>query len=594
MCGIFGFASNKNIVPKLISGLKKLEYRGYDSSGIAIINKGKLEVVKKEGRISNLEKASKKSSGTLGIAHTRWATHGKPSDDNSHPHTSGKFALVHNGIIENFDTLKTQLLAKGFKFSSQTDTEVIAHMLNHIYTGNMLESLKLLSKLVIGSYALAVINQDDPNTIYVTKCDSPLLVGKGEEGVSLGSDAIALGGDASDIYILDDHEYAILTNDSIEFFDKNLKPITKQHSNDLINTGGFDFGEVKSFMLKEMLEIPDAIENTLAYYRSGLDKALRERLKTIDEILIVGCGTAYHGGVMGGLLLEELAHIPTRVEIASEFRYKNNIIKPNTMVIAISQSGETADTIAALKHAKAHPNTSLVLSITNVQTSSIVKVCDFVLPTIAGVEIAVASTKCYNTQLTVLYLLAYTLANIKRGIPFNTENFTKLKDASTEVLKCFDSLQEITAHFFTSDNVFFLGRNLDYATALEGSLKLKEISYIHSEGYPAGELKHGTLALIEDNSLVIVLATQSELAKKTMNALHEVKARGAKILLVTQLDEYINLPDADYIVKLPKLDDIFMPIISSIPLQLFAYFMAIAKGNDPDKPRNLAKSVTVE
>lgn len=595
MCGIFGYCSNKNIVKDLITGLKKLEYRGYDSSGVAVIDSGVLKVVKKEGRIANLKKACKDLQGNIGIAHTRWATHGKPSDDNSHPHTSGKFALVHNGIIENFDTLRDQLIAKGYVFTSQTDTEVVAHLLNHIYTGNLLESIRLVTKLLIGSYALAVIEEDNPDTIVCTKCDSPLLVGKGESGVSLASDAVAISAISDEVYVMADNEYAVINKDSVVFYDEKLQEIEKENSIELINVDDIEIDNIKSFMLKEMLEIPDSIENTLSYYRSGLDKAFLKQLEKVEEIVIVSCGTAYHAGVVAGYLLEDKARIPTRCEVASEFRYRNTVIKPNTMVLALTQSGETADTIAAIKKAKEDPNTILTCVITNVQTSSIVKSCDFVLPTIAGVEIGVAATKSYNTQLVVLYLLAQALAKINGGTKLDKSCFELLKPSAVTMLRCFDRLQEISNAFFTSNNVFFLGRNIDYATALEGSLKLKEISYINSEGYPAGELKHGTLALIEDNSLVVVLVTQSELAKKTMNALHEVKARGAKVLLLTQMPEYLNTPDADYIVELPALsDEAFMPIISVIPLQLFAYFMALAKGNNPDKPRNLAKSVTVE
>ncbi len=594
MCGIFGCISTENVVPKLINGLKKLEYRGYDSSGIAVINDNKLEVVKKVGRISNLELATKTVKGNIGIAHTRWATHGKPSDDNSHPHISSNFALVHNGIIENFDTLKAQLIAKGVVFTSETDTEVIVHLLKHIFTGDLLESLRIVSKLLVGSFALAVIDENDADRIVVTKHDNPLLIGKSNNSCYLASDAVAISGLSDDIFILDDDEYAVISTNGIDFYDANLKEITKSRANDLINIGEVDVENVNSFMLKEMLEIPMAIENTLAYYRSGLGKAFVHNLAKVEEVVIVACGTAYHAGIVAGYLFEDIARIPTRVEIASEFRYKSNIIKPNTMILAVSQSGETADTIAALKHAKSNKNTIMTCCITNVQTSSIVKNCDYVFPTIAGVEIGVAATKSYNTQLAVLYLLCMDLAKV-RGLSFpNKDIMEKIPDASHKVLQSFDHLSDISKAFFTSNNVFFLGRNLDYATALEGSLKLKEISYINSEGYPAGEIKHGTLALVEENSLVVVICTQTHLAQKTMNGLHEVRARGAKVLLITQMEEYFDIKDADYVVKLPKLADKFMPLVSVIPLQLFAYFMAIAKGNDPDKPRNLAKSVTVE
>ncbi|MFI3229547.1 MAG: glutamine--fructose-6-phosphate transaminase (isomerizing) [Bacillota bacterium] len=594
MCGIFGSISNGNIVESLIKGLKRLEYRGYDSSGIAIIGKNGLKVIKMEGRISNLEQASVGESAPIGIAHTRWSTHGKPTTSNSHPHISGRFALVHNGIIENFSTLKKQLIAKGFTFQSETDTEVIVHLLHHIYTGNLLHTLQLVSKLLVGTFALAVIDEAEPDCIYATKHDSPLLIGISSNGGYLASDAVALTDISDNIYTLNDDEYAILQRDNVTFYDSSLTKIEKLDASHTFTSTKIDIEDTHSFMLKEMLEIPSAIENTLAYYRSGLDKSFIAELSHIEEIIVIGCGTAYHAGVLAAALIESTVRIPARAEIASEFRYKNPLIKPRTMVLAISQSGETADTIAAIKYAKSDRNTAITCVITNVCSSSIVKHCDYIFPTIAGVEIAVAATKSYNTQLAVIYIILDALAKTRENDINIHKTLPILKEQSSLVLGNFDKLCDIAHAFFTSNNVFFLGRNLDYATALEGSLKLKEISYIYSEGYPAGELKHGTLALIEEHSLVVVIATQHDVAQKTMNAMHEVKARGAKILLVTQIEAYFATDEADFIVQLPAVPDILMPILSIIPLQLFAYFMALAKGNDPDKPRNLAKSVTVE
>ncbi len=594
MCGIFGCVSNKNVVDRLITGLKKLEYRGYDSSGIAIIEADKMAVIKSQGYITKLEAKAMGHNSNIGIAHTRWSTHGKPTYNNAHPHTSGKFALVHNGIIENFATLKAQLQAKGVNFCSETDTEVIVHLLNHIYTGDLLHSLQLVSKLLIGSYALAVIDERHNNRIIVTRKDSPLIIGRSTDSTYISSDAVALSNICDEQYLLNDEEFAIIESDKVEFFDNSLNCISKDIATRDIIIEDIDIENTESFMLKEMLEIPTAIFNTIAYYRSGLDKSFTSRLIDIEEIIILGCGTAYHAGVIAGKLIEQLARIPTRVEIASEFRYSDPIIKKNTLVLAISQSGETADTIAGVKYAKSDKNTALVCAITNVCTSNLVKYCDYVFPTIAGVEIAVAATKSYNTQLAVIYILVDAMAKSKGYSTCIAKCLPILPQRADEVLTNYTTTQGIASQFFTSNNVFFLGRSLDYATALEGSLKLKEISYLYSEGYPAGELKHGTLALIEENSLVVVIITQHKVAQKTINALHEVKARGARVLLITQLKEYLNFADADFIIQLPIIDDILMPILSIMPLQMLAYYMAKEKGNDPDRPRNLAKSVTVE
>lgn len=596
MCGIIGYTGSKNCVPLLVDGLKKLEYRGYDSAGIAVINDSKnIEVIKKEGRISVLEKNLGGLSGFCGIGHTRWATHGKPSDANSHPHKSGKFVLVHNGIIENFLDLKISLVNEGRIFKSETDSEVIAHLLSKEYNGNLMQTVIKVTSFLRGSYALAVICEDFPDTIAVAKKDNPLIVGIGKEENYIASDILALAGRTEKAYILNDGEYALLSSSGAEVFDQNGNKIEKQSTKVNVAESTLGLGENESFMIKEIKEVPAAVKNTFDYYiQNGFDITFTEKLQNIKGITIVACGTAYHAGICGKYVIEELCRIPVNVEIASEFRYQSPLIGSGDLVIAISQSGETADTIAALRLAKACGAT--VAAITNVATSSINRIADFVLPMHAGAEIAVAATKSYNAQLCVLYMLAIHMGEIK-GL-CRLDDFISaiegLPALCTEIINKADRLNEYAGRLSDVRNVFFLGRNLDYAVALEGSLKLKEISYIHSEGYPAGELKHGTLALIEKNTLVVTLLTQSKILEKTMNALHEVKARQADIIMVTQSEELAAKGEGDFVILLPKTNDIFMPLLCVIPLQIFAYYMARARGNDPDKPRNLAKSVTVE
>ncbi|MFA6860648.1 MAG: glutamine--fructose-6-phosphate transaminase (isomerizing) [Clostridia bacterium] len=596
MCGIFGYVGKKNCVPFLIEGLKKLEYRGYDSAGIAVLNdKEKIEMIKKEGRISTLEKNLGTINGRCGIGHTRWATHGKPSDENSHPHQSGKFVLVHNGIIENYLDLKIELVNSGVKFISQTDSEVIAHLCNREYKGNMLETISKITKLLKGSYALAIICEDYPNTIFVTKKDNPLIIGIGDKENYVSSDVLAIASHTNEAFILNDFEIAIVTNDSISIFDKNLKKFKKNHSKINVSNNDCGMGQNESYMLKEIKEIPKALKKTFDYYLTKeFDKNLLKILKKMSSINIVACGTAYHAGICGKYVVEELCRIPVSVNIASEFRYSSPIIDKKSLTIAISQSGETADTLAALKLAKA--SGSKTIAITNVPTSSITQIADFVLPMLAGPEIAVAATKSYNTQLAVLYMLALKIRELRKKIKLDKyiQCIKEIPLLAENMIKKASILNELAGKVSNVQNVFFLGRNLDYAVALEGSLKLKEISYIHSEGYPAGELKHGTLALIEKNIFVIVLITQKKLIEKSLNALHEVKAREANILLITGFEELKENSGADNMILIPKTLDLFMPILSVIPLQIFAYYMARAKGNDPDKPRNLAKSVTVE
>lgn len=596
MCGIVGFVGGKNSVPYLIDGLKKLEYRGYDSAGIAVINSKKnIEVIKKEGRISVLENNLGNLSGSCGIGHTRWATHGKPSDENSHPHKSGKFVLVHNGIIENFLELKIELVNSGIVFTSQTDSEVIAHLINREYNGSLINTVINVTKLLRGSFALAVIYEDNPEQIAVAKKDNPLIIGLGKAENFIASDILAIAGYTKEAYVLDDDEFALVETDGVTVYDKNFNIKNKKITPIELLESSLGLGENESYMIKEIKEIPKALKDTFDFYiKNGFDIRLSEKLKLIKGVTVVACGTAFHAGICGKYVIEELCRVPVNVEIASEFRYKSPIIDAGDLVIAISQSGETADTLAALRLAKACG--AVTVAITNVATSSIVQIAEFILPMLAGAEIAVAATKSYNTQLSVLYMLAIHIAEIK-GLAKMTDYLScinGLPALCTEIISKASFLNEQAGRLSNVQNVFFLGRNLDYAVALEGSLKLKEISYIHSEGYPAGELKHGTLALIEKNTLVVTLITQSKILEKTMNALHEVKARGAKIIMVTQFDELASGNDADSVILLPKTFDMFMPILCVIPLQIFAYYMARARGNDPDKPRNLAKSVTVE
>lgn len=598
MCGIIGYVGKNDCVDVLLEGLKQLEYRGYDSAGIAVINNDrKIQIIKKVGSPDKLASAVKSSdiSGFCGIGHTRWATHGKPSDVNSHPHRSGKIALAHNGIIENFIELKSVLETMGVKFVSETDTEVIAHLINNNYKGNMLSTIKEVTALLKGSYALAILCEDEPDKIYAVKKDSPVVIGKGKDANYIASDITALIRYTDQIYILKDYESACISKDDIKFYNKNFEEVFKTPQSVDFSLNSLRPEENGSFMLKEMREIPDAVRKTMQFYSDkDIDAELLPLVKDIDSITITACGTAYHAGLVGRYLIEELARIPVSIDIASEFRYKKPIITDRTLTIAISQSGETADTLAALKHAKKLGSRSI--AITNVRTSSITHMVDYLMPTVAGPEIGVAATKSYNTQLVVMFILALSLARIKKGM--NTqeleEHFRVLPAKCESIKNDSEDIEKLAAQFCNADKVFFLGRGLDYAVALEGALKLKEISYISSEGLAAGELKHGTLALIEQDTLVIVLLTQKELEGKTMNALHEVKARGAQVIAVTQDESVKENEFVDYVIHIPPANDYFMPVLGVMPLQYFSYYMAVSKGYNPDKPRNLAKSVTVE
>lgn len=588
MCGIVGASGNKNILTYLLDGLKRLEYRGYDSVGIAIHGEQKTEVYKQKGRVHALSEKVKDLFSTCGIGHTRWATHGEPSDINSHPHVSGKFTVVHNGIIENYRELKELLEVKGYEFVSQTDTEVVAHLLQSEYDGNFAQTVVKITKKLQGSYALGIICSDYPDLIAVCKKDSPLIIGKGEWGNFIASDAPAISGYADTVYVMQDGDMALIFPDRVEFFDENLNNLDKKFSTLEIESADIDLAGHESFMMKEIGEIPTAISKTAqSLIENGLLEKIFAKLDKCKRITVIGCGTAYHAGLIGKSVIEKARRVPVSVELASEYRYRDPIVSKGEIVIAVSQSGETADTIAAVKLAK--QKGAIVITITNVISSSITNYSDYVLYTKAGPEIAVAATKSYNSQLTVFYYLAYGQ---------NASDYMqKIEDAckiARETIENKDKIIEISRWLAKEQNAFFLGRDKDYYTSLEGSLKLKEITYIHSEGCASGELKHGTLALIEKGTPVICTLTQKHIADKTMNALHEVKARGARVVLVTQFDEYLNAKEVDEGIKINGTVEDFMPIISIIPLQLLSHYVSRAKGIDPDKPRNLAKSVTVE
>ncbi len=607
MCGIVGYIGKKEASPILIDGLKKLEYRGYDSAGIAILSEGKINVIKTKGRLADLEERFKGKipKGNIGIGHTRWATHGAPSDENSHPHMSmsENIAVVHNGIIENYMELKKDLEKKGYKFRSETDTEVLAHLAEMYYDGNLVDTLIKVIKDVRGSFAIGLICKDNPNELVAVRKDSPLIVGLGENENFIASDIPAILEHTRKIYLLNDLEFVHLTSDKVELFTIDKKPINKNIFNvewdvDAAEKGGFDH-----FMLKEMYEQPKVINNTITpRIKNGLIEFddinfTADDLKNISRAFIVACGSAYHAGMVGKYLIENLARIPVEVDIASEFRYRNPIIDDKTLVIIVSQSGETADTLAALRDAK--KKGARVLAVVNVVGSSIAREADDVLYTWAGPEIAVASTKGYTTQLMAMYMIA-----LKFGVLSGNLSEKDAKHLINELLTVpeklevllgkIDSIKELAKKYHNRRDVFYIGRGLDHMVALEGSLKLKEISYIHSEAYAAGELKHGTIALIEEGTVVVALATQNSLFEKTLSNIKEVKARGGTVIALAQEGNDSVKEIADEVIVLPKIDDRLSSVLAVVPLQLFAYYCAIDKGCDVDKPRNLAKSVTVE
>ncbi len=611
MCGIIGYIGYDNATPLLIEGLKKLEYRGYDSAGVAVYTGSNLKVVKAKGKLCSLSKKLQQMPqlvGNLGIAHTRWATHGEPSEQNSHPilSASGKFAVVHNGIIENYIAIKDELLKKGVKFSSDTDTEVVAQLLDICYDGDVLSTVIKVINKIEGSYALGIICAQRPDELIAVKKASPLIVGVAEGENFIASDATAIVPRTKDIIRLEDEEIAIIRADSVKIYDKAKNEILKEIVHIDWDIAAAEKAGYEHFMLKEIMDQPTAIMNTIKarikdgkidFEQDGISLSLAD-LKNIDKICILACGSAYHVGCVAKYIFEKILRKPVEVAVASEFRYMNPIVDGNTLVIAISQSGETADTLAAMKEAKALG--ARVLSIVNVVGSSIATCSDNVLYTWAGPEIAVATTKAYSTQLCVVYMLAIYMAeklSITDPLQYAAyvEDLLNLPSKVEEVLTAQESIKSLAKNFYDCKNVFFIGRNTDYSVSLEGSLKLKEISYIHSEAYPAGELKHGTISLIEEGTLVVALATNDALFEKMISNIKEVKARGATVLtLTTEMHRAEAESVSDYCICIPKISDMMMPSLTVVPLQLFAYYIAYLKGCDIDKPRNLAKSVTVE
>ncbi|MFF0828279.1 glutamine--fructose-6-phosphate transaminase (isomerizing) [Brevibacillus sp. NPDC003359] len=610
MCGIMGYIGNREAQPILINGLRKLEYRGYDSAGIAICDGATIGIRKAKGRIDVLESQTKTSGlqGSIGIGHTRWATHGRPSDENSHPHfdQSGKFSIVHNGIIENYLDLKQELIEKGVTFTSETDTEVIVHLLAQEYDNNLVAAVQKVAGKIRGAFALGVMTEHEPDKLIAVRMASPLIIGVGENENFIGSDIPAILEHTRDVYVLEDGDLAILTKDSVHVMRLDTtEPIERElvrieWDKEQAEKDGF-----AHYMQKEIYEQPRALRNTMTgrIDNSGQkvifpNLQLSEvRAKRVEKIYIVACGTAYHAGLIGKHVIERLAQIPVEVDVASEFRYRRPLFQPNTLTIAVSQSGETADTLAAMREAKR--NGSAVLAITNVVGSSIARDADDVITTNAGPEIAVASTKAYTSQLIAFYLLGIYLAQAKGTLDDSTrasliQQLNALPDQVEHILEHADEIRHFAESIKDEQHLFFIGRGLDHAVSMEGSLKLKEISYIHSEAYAAGELKHGTLALIEEGTRVIALATQDELHEKMISNIAEVKARGANVLGIT-LDGHVELHrSVDDVCLIPQTDALFTSVLGVIPLQLISYYTSVALGNDVDRPRNLAKSVTVE
>lgn len=607
MCGIVGYIGEKKAASVLINGLKKLEYRGYDSAGVAVFDNEDLKVIKCKGRLSNLENRvnGETPEGCIGIGHTRWATHGEPNDINSHPHisNSGKIAVVHNGIIENYMKLKDFLQAKGFRFVSETDTEVVAHLVEYHYKGDLVTAVKESIDELEGSYALGVICKDHPEQFVAARKDSPLIVGLGKGENFIASDIPAILEYTREIYILEDKEIVSLKKNEVKVFNILGAEVKKDVFHVTWDVASAEKSGYEHFMMKEMCEEPKVVRDTISpRIKDGkivLDdiKITPEDLAGIDKIYIVACGTAYHAGVVGKYIIEKFARIPVEVDVASEFRYRDPLVSDRNLVIIISQSGETIDTLFALRESKKRG--ARVLSVVNVVGSSIARESDDVLYTWAGPEIAVASTKAYNTQLSALYLIALDFASKKGTIEEKLyrsliDSLANLPAAIGKVLENKEQIQKFASQHYNAKSIFFIGRGLDYALSMEGSLKLKEISYIHSEAYAGGELKHGTIALIEKGTLVVCPMTQDMLLEKMVSNIKEVKARGAVVMAITQERHTEVEKAADIVVYVPDVDPMVAPVVAVTPLQLFAYYMAVEKGCDVDKPRNLAKSVTVE
>ncbi len=609
MCGIVGYVGTEAAAPILLSGLAKLEYRGYDSAGIAIENPdGKIEVIKAKGRLSVLADMTDNGNavkGCCGIGHTRWATHGEPSSVNAHPHVCNDktVAVVHNGIIENYLELREKMMKKGAEFVSETDTEVVAHLLRYYYNGDPLDAITKVMMRVRGSYALGILFMDRPGEIYAVRKDSPLIIGQSNHGNFIASDVPAILEYTREVYYIQNMEIAKLTGNSISFYNIDQEEITKELQHIEWDAKAAEKEGFEHYMMKEIYEQPKAIRDTITP-RIKDGKIVLEELdmgvedwKGIENIVLLGCGSAYHVGLNAKYVLETLTRVPVSVELASEFRYRDPIIAPNTLVIVVSQSGETADSLAALREAQSRG--AKVLGVVNVVGSSIAREADACIYTWAGPEISVATTKAYSTQMVVLYMIGMVLAEAKGMITEERyaqllKELEELPDKITRILNEKERIQWFAHKYAAAQDIFFIGRGLDYAACMEGSLKLKEISYIHSEAYAAGELKHGTISLIEDNILVVALATQTALYGKTVSNIVEVKSRGAYVFGITASGNYTMEDVADFTVYVPKTDELFMTSLTVIPLQLFAYYVSVAKGLDVDKPRNLAKSVTVE
>lgn len=606
MCGIVGYIGDRDCADVLVNSLEKLEYRGYDSAGIAVLENGVIKVEKCKGRLENLRNkmaADGKPYGHVGIGHTRWATHGEPSDINSHPHGNKRVTIVHNGIIENYRQIKEFLISEGYSFVSETDTETVAKLLDYYYEGDPMATIQKVLAEIEGSYALGIIFKDFPRRIYAVRKDSPLIVAVGEDEAFIASDVPAILKYTKNYYLLDENEIAVLDDGKVEFFDVHGMPVEKEMLVADFDMEAAEKGGYAHFMLKEIHEQPTAIKTTITPRIVDGMPNLEEcgltydRLKGYNNIFVVACGTAMHAGLVGKYVLEKIGRVPVTVDMASEFRYRDPIIAKGDLVILVSQSGETADTLAALRMAKERG--AETLSIVNVKGSSIARESDMVLYTHAGPEISVASTKAYIVQLSVFYLLSFAIAYAHGAISKEecmrlTAELQNVPNMLEVVLKTPDNCQYVASQLVNKENLLYIGRGLDYALSMEGSLKLKEISYIHSESYAAGELKHGTISLVTNNMPVIAVATQRELLDKTISNVKEVKARGAYVVLVTH--GYINVDDevADYKIGLPTIDDLLMPMLTVVPLQLIAYYTSVLRGNDVDKPRNLAKSVTVE
>lgn len=608
MCGILGYVGDGDATKFLIEGLRRLEYRGYDSSGIAIYQNGKFEIAKKKGRLSVLEKELQNNPlhGHIGIGHTRWATHGQPSDKNSHPHgdSKNKFVIVHNGIIENYLDLKKDLLEKGHVFKSETDSEVVAHLAEEFDDGDFLSTIRKVVSVIEGSYTLVFANAADPDTLICTKKDNPLIIGLGENENFIASDIPAIISHTRRIYVLNDGEIGVVKKDSISVYGADGLPISKKVQEVTWSVEAAEKGGYPHFMLKEIFEQPKAVHDTSKIHISKEGDVVfdnlnwkKSNLERIDNVLITACGTAYHAGLVAKHYIERFAKIPVEVDIASEYRYRQPLTDGRTLAIVVSQSGETIDTLAALKEAKRLGAQSI--AITNSIGSSIAREADNVIYTIAGPEIAVASTKAYTTQLVALLLFALYMGQIKGTLSKEevrdyTKQIVELPDKIKKVLKEKEHMEELAERFIKAKDIFYLGRSIDYAIAMEGALKLKEISYIHAEAYAGGELKHGTLALITKETPIIAVATQDEIASKMYSNIQEVRARGADVFGIGyENDENLGKYTTEN-AKIPRVNEFIAPILSVIPMQLLAYYTGIKRGNDVDKPRNLAKSVTVE